>query len=180
MSGKLVFCSPISLLEIKFRLLINILSIPDDCISHSHRDIRFIAVFLSMLHYLHLEGLKSPRNMGRCHQVMTACCLFRRKISFVSPICHVSFWIWNRPLQCIDIGCFRDSLSIFSWLYKSALKELGQFWGLLYRILHLSPVLNLLWDSSRSRVFSVIHNSNSGRRLENRNSVNSWYNDIWH
>lgn len=162
-----MFCSQISLLEIKFRLLISILSTTDECLSHSHWDIRFIAIFLSTLYYLHSEGLKSPRNMGRHHQVMTASCLFKRKISLGYLVCHVSFQIRNTALQCIDIGCFRDSLSIFSWLY-TAFKELGQLWGFHYRILHLSHVLNLLWDSSRSSVFSVIHNCNRRRRLEDR------------
>lgn len=180
MPGKLVLCSQISLLETNFRLLINILGITDGCLSHSHREIRFIVIFLSTLYYLHLEGLKSPRNMGRCHQIMRASCLFRRKISLGYPVCHVSFQIQNRALQCIDIGCFRDSLSIFSWLYKSAFKESGQLWGLHYRILHLIPVLNLLWGSSSSNVFSVIHNRTGGRRLEDRKSVNSWYTNIWH
>lgn len=112
-------CSQISLLEIKFNLLIDFLSATDEYLSHHHRDFVFIAIILSTLCCIHIEGLQSLRKMQIYKQVIAILCLFRRKISLEYPVWCVIFWVQNRVLKCIDLGCSRDS-----WLYKSAFKGL--------------------------------------------------------
>lgn len=142
--NKLVFI--VKSLYWKFILLINFLSATDECRLYSHRNFVFIAIILSTLYFILLDGLQSVRKMQIYKE--TIACLFRRKISLAYLVWCIIFWIQNRALKCIDLCCISNS-----WFYKSASKGLEPLSGVHYRILDLRPVVSLLWDSSRRNIF---------------------------